>query len=114
MAVFDVDPEEGAAAVANLSTVVGAAGIPSSVRATLPTATRICVRETSPLSGASMCSSTTPGSPRSSPSSTWTTTLPEWHRVIDVNLHGTIYATHAVTRCGTPGGLIVDPSSSAA
>jgi NAD(P)-dependent dehydrogenase (short-subunit alcohol dehydrogenase family) len=40
--------------------------------------------------------------------------LPEWHRVIDVDLHGTVYMTHAVgnkMRAGKRGGLIVNISS---
>jgi len=40
--------------------------------------------------------------------------LPEWHRVIDVDLHGTAYVTHAVgnaMRSAGHGGLIVNISS---
>ena len=40
--------------------------------------------------------------------------LPEWHRVIDVDLHGTAYMTHAVgnaMRAAGRGGLIINISS---
>lgn len=40
--------------------------------------------------------------------------LPEWHRVIDVDLHGTAYVTHAVgnaMRAAGRGGLIINISS---
>ena len=40
--------------------------------------------------------------------------LPEWHRVIDVNLHGTVNMTHAVgnaMRAAGRGGLIINISS---
>jgi NAD(P)-dependent dehydrogenase (short-subunit alcohol dehydrogenase family) len=40
--------------------------------------------------------------------------LPEWHKVIDVNLHGTVYMTHAVGRAmreAGRGGLIINISS---
>ena len=40
--------------------------------------------------------------------------LPEWHKVIDVNLHGTVNVTHAVAnkmRADGRGGLIINISS---
>ena len=40
--------------------------------------------------------------------------LPEWHKVVDVDLHGTVYMTHAVgnkMRAGGRGGLIINISS---
>jgi NAD(P)-dependent dehydrogenase (short-subunit alcohol dehydrogenase family) len=40
--------------------------------------------------------------------------LPEWHKVIDVNLHGTVYMTRAVgktMRAAGRGGLIINISS---
>ena len=113
VAVFDVDPEEGAAAVANLRRW---GGDPLFVQCDVTDrdAVRSAVRETLTAFGHIDVLVNNAGIAAVKPFLDMDDDLPEWHRVIDVNLHGTIYATHAVgnaMRAAGRGGLIVNISS---
>ena len=115
VAILDLDAERGRAAVAGLP---GGAGSAPHLFARCDVADRFSVREAVHAVLAAFgridVLVNNAGISAVKPFRDMDDDLPEWHRVIDVDLHGTAYMTHAAgnaMRAAGSGGLVINISS---